>query len=56
MINIALVDATLENVKSDLLAYVNDKVNKASQISEIINQETPFQKTATQKIKRYLYK
>ncbi len=55
-INFATFDAKLEKVKSDLLAYVNDKVNKASQISEIIIQETPFQKTATQKIKRYLYK
>ncbi len=45
----------LENVKRDLLEYVNDRVNKTSRISEIIEQSVPFEKTATQKIKRYLY-
>lgn len=55
-INFASFDAKLEKVKSDLLSYVNERVNKASQLSEIIVQETPFQKTATQKIKRYLYR
>ncbi len=45
----------LENVKRDLLEYVNDRVNKTSRISAIIEQSVPFEKTATQKIKRYLY-
>lgn len=45
----------LENVKKELLEYVNDRVNKTSRISEIIEQPVPFEKTATQKIKRYLY-
>lgn len=45
----------LEEVKKDLLEYVNDRVNKTSRISEIIEQSAPFEKTATQKIKRYLY-
>ncbi len=42
-------------VKLDLLTYVNDRVSKSSKISEIIEQTVPFEKTATQKIKRYLY-
>lgn len=42
-------------VKLDLLTYVNDRVNKSSKISEIVEQTVPFEKTATQKIKRYLY-
>lgn len=42
-------------VKLNLLTYVNDRVNKSSKISEIIEQTVPFEKTATQKIKRYLY-
>jgi long-chain acyl-CoA synthetase len=42
-------------VKRDLLMYVNDKVNKSSKLSEIVEQPVPFEKTATQKIKRYLY-
>lgn len=45
----------LENVKKELLEYVNSRVNKTSKISEIIEQPVPFEKTATQKIKRFLY-
>lgn len=48
-------DEKLANIKKDLLEYVNDKVNKSSKISEIIEQQVPFEKTATQKIKRFLY-
>lgn len=42
-------------VKKELLEFVNDRVNKSSKIIEIIEQQVPFEKTATQKIKRYLY-
>ncbi len=42
-------------IKDELLEYVNDRVNKSSRIVEIIEQLVPFEKTATQKIKRYLY-
>lgn len=45
----------LEKVKRELLEYVNSRVNKSSKLSEIIEQPVPFQKTATQKIKRYIY-
>jgi len=45
----------VEKVKKELKDYVNDRVNKASKIIEIIEQQVPFEKTATQKIKRYLY-
>ena len=48
-------DEKLANIKKDLLEFVNDKVNKSSKISEIIEQQVPFEKTATQKIKRFLY-
>lgn len=48
-------DEKLTNIKKDLLEFVNDKVNKSSKISEIIEQQVPFEKTATQKIKRFLY-
>jgi long-chain acyl-CoA synthetase len=48
-----------EDKKEELLAelqeYVNSKVNKFSQINKIIQQSVPFQKTATLKIKRFLY-
>lgn len=45
----------LENLKKEILDYVNQKVNKFSRISEIDPQEKEFEKTATHKIKRYLY-
>lgn len=53
--SILLFHEKLEKVKKELLEYVNDRINKTSKISEIIEQPVPFEKTATQKIKRYLY-
>lgn len=48
-----------EEKKEELLAelkdYVNSQVNKFSQIYKVIFQPVPFQKTATLKIKRFLY-
>jgi long-chain acyl-CoA synthetase len=48
-----------EDKKEELLAelqeYVNSKVNKFSQINKVVIQPVPFQKTATMKIKRFLY-
>ncbi len=43
--------ALLENIKDD----VNGKVSNFSKIQRIIEQTEPFEKTPTQKIKRYLY-
>jgi long-chain acyl-CoA synthetase len=45
----------IDKLKKDLLDYVNSHVNKTSKISYIYEQTVPFKKTATQKIKRYLY-
>jgi long-chain acyl-CoA synthetase len=44
-----------EELLAELQAYVNSQVNKFSQINKVILQPVPFQKTATMKIKRYLY-
>jgi long-chain acyl-CoA synthetase len=48
-----------EEMKEELLAelkdYVNAQVNKFSQINKVVLQPIPFQKTATLKIKRFLY-
>ena len=48
-----------EEKKEELLAelkdYVNSHVNKFSRINKVVLQPVPFQKTATLKIKRYLY-
>jgi long-chain acyl-CoA synthetase len=45
------VDLLLE----ELQVYVNSQVNKFSQIQKVVLQPVPFQKTATMKIKRFLY-
>jgi len=45
----------VDKLKKELLEYINERVNKFSRIAEIIEQPLPFEKTATQKIKRFLY-
>ena len=44
-----------EELVQELKDYVNERVNKFSRIYTIQLQTLPFEKTATQKIKRYLY-
>ncbi len=39
----------------ELRRYVNSKVNRYSQLQLVVYQAEPFQKTATMKIKRFLY-
>jgi len=39
----------------EIRQYVNSKVNKFSQVQVVVYQPEPFQKTATLKIKRFLY-
>jgi long-chain acyl-CoA synthetase len=45
----------IEKLSAELLIYVRHRLNKFSQIQEVVLQTEPFEKTATQKIKRYLY-
>lgn len=45
------IEALLETIKTE----TNESVSKFSKISKIIEQREPFVKTATKKIKRYLY-
>ncbi|MBI5807504.1 MAG: AMP-binding protein [Ignavibacteriales bacterium] len=40
---------------ADLLVKINERVNTFSKINKIIEQTIPFEKTPTQKIKRFLY-
>jgi long-chain acyl-CoA synthetase len=53
--SIKIEDKVIE-LKADLLEYINSKVNKSSKLQDIIDYVEPFKKTATNKIKRYLYK
>jgi len=45
----------VNEILSDLQIQVNARVNSFSRIRRIIEQREPFEKTPTQKIKRYLY-
>ena len=49
------VDEKTEELRMELQDYVNSRVNKFSQVQLIVAQPDPFQKTATQKIKRFMY-
>jgi long-chain acyl-CoA synthetase len=46
----------LENRKKAVLDWVNKKVGKNSKIGEVDAMKEPFEKTATQKIRRFKYK
>ena len=45
----------MEEMKNDLMKYVNSKVNRFSRISEIIEEKEEFVKTPSKKIRRFLY-
>jgi len=49
------VDQKIEELRMELQEYVNSRVNKFSQVQLVVAQPDPFQKTATQKIKRFMY-
>jgi long-chain acyl-CoA synthetase len=44
-----------EQLRKELHHFVNSRLNRNSQIQAVVNHLQPFQKTATQKIKRFLY-
>ena len=48
-------DSRLEALLEGIRKAVNEKVSSFAKIHRIIEQADPFEKTATQKIKRYLY-
>ncbi len=45
----------MEEIKADVVKYVNSKVNSFSRISRVEERMEEFEKTPTQKIKRFLY-
>jgi long-chain acyl-CoA synthetase len=49
------VETRMEELINELHIYINARVNKHSKVQLVIAQAEPFQKTATQKIKRYIY-
>jgi long-chain acyl-CoA synthetase len=49
------MEKKIEEMKEELQQFVNSQVNRYSRLQSIIIQDTPFEKTATKKIKRFLY-
>ena len=49
------VEEAINELAEELQQYINTRVNKISRIQLLLVQAEPFQKTATLKIKRYLY-
>jgi len=49
------LELQIEELKKELQQHVNARVNKFSRLQAVVIHREPFQKTATQKIKRYLY-
>ncbi len=49
------VDETITELTNELKQYINERVNKFSKIHSFHAHPEPFKKTATQKIKRFLY-
>jgi len=49
------LEEKVDEMLIELQLYVNSQVNKFSQIQKVVLQPDPFQKTATLKIKRFLY-
>ena len=45
----------MEEIKADILHYVNSRVGKFSRITNVVEQKDKFEKTPTHKIKRFLY-
>ena len=44
-----------QDLMRDIKQYVNERVNRYSKISEVVEEEQEFEKTATKKIRRFLY-
>ena len=48
-------NAKKEEIKQEIMRYVNSKVNRFSRISEVVEEDAEFEKTPTQKIRRFKY-
>ena len=45
----------MEEIKQEVLKYVNSKVNRFSRIAEVVEEDKEFEKTPSKKIRRFLY-
>ena len=44
-----------EDLMREIKQYVNERVNRYSKVAEVVEEEQEFEKTATKKIRRFLY-
>jgi long-chain acyl-CoA synthetase len=51
----AQMEKKIEEMRAELQQFVNSRVNRYSRVQAVIIHDEPFEKTATKKIKRYLY-
>ena len=49
------LEQKMEEIKRELVTYVNSKVNRFSQITKVIDNGCEFEKTPTKKIRRFVY-
>ena len=52
---VSFLNEKAEEILKEIHSKVNEELNKFSQIQRIVLQQYPFEKTPTQKIKRFLY-
>ena len=45
----------MEEIKREVMEYVNSKVNRFSKITKVVDNEGEFEKTPTKKIRRFVY-
>jgi long-chain acyl-CoA synthetase len=50
------IETRIEEIRNELHTYINSHVNRFSRIQHVMIRNQPFEKTPTQKIKRFLYK
>ncbi|MCA1757366.1 MAG: AMP-binding protein [Bacteroidales bacterium] len=50
-----IVEEKINEILEELQSQINMRISKFARIQKVVLQPDPFQKTATQKIKRYLY-
>ena len=49
------LERRIEELKKEVLDYVNSQVNRFSRLSEVVEEKDEFEMTPTKKIKRFLY-
>ena len=52
---VKVCNESVDELLAEIQTFVNERVNKYSRIQMVVLQTTPFEKTPTKKIKRYLY-